>query len=236
MKTGTFELYAPDGAALEVGCGFNQSPEKIGKDAVLVIVNSAAILDGAPQFLEHLASGQADWVWAVLRHPGKETEEARLSPECSGTEFAEFLAGPVIEALVEKTGFLPTRRILCGCGLGALHAVHTARTLPGVFTRFGCLSTSFEDLSQSLPHRAGGLLALDEAPGPPVADRMFFDHGDTGLDECYEPYHRELESILRAKGWMPGREFLVRKFPGGTHTPGSWRQRLPGALDFLLEG
>jgi enterochelin esterase-like enzyme len=124
-------------------------------------------------------------------------------------------------------------RTLAGAGLGALNVFHTAIAHPGVFSRFVCLSTSFEDVSQSLPDHSAALRALEAEPALERGIRMYFDHGDQGLDECYGVYHGILAAHLREKGWKDGREFVVREIHGGAHSEISWRARLGEALRFL---
>jgi hypothetical protein len=63
--------------------------------------------------------------------------------------------------------------------------------------------------------------------------KLFLDYGTTGLDECYEPYHRDAGAILRAKGWKDDREFRIARTARGSHDPASWRNRLDPALRWL---
>ncbi len=156
-----------------------------------------------------------------------------LSPELGGAGYAEFLVNELLPYL--DAGYRtipgPAARILAGASLGALLTFYVSLHHPGVFGKFVCLSTSFEDVSQSLPQHAGQLLALESWTILPSGVRMFFDYGDTGLDECYEVYHKELASLLRSKGWKD--EFTIREVPGGTHSELSWRARFGTALRFL---
>ncbi|MDX2079276.1 MAG: hypothetical protein SFU53_00685 [Terrimicrobiaceae bacterium] len=62
---------------------------------------------------------------------------------------------------------------------------------------------------------------------------MYFDYGSVGLDECFEPYHRDLGSLLREKGWCDGLEFKIRRAVDGRHDELSWRGRIGDALRFL---
>jgi enterochelin esterase-like enzyme len=182
-------------------------------------------------------------VVAAVHHPTGENEwgesfrDRELSPERSGASYAQFLVSELIPFLEERFHLKesPENRTLVGASLGALNAFFTAIHHPGVFGRFACLSTSFEDLSESLPHETGELAALARTPALPPNTRMFFDYGENGLDECYEPYHNELAELLLAKGWQENREFTIRKVSGGTHHERSWRQRLGDALRFLAQ-
>jgi len=111
--------------------------------------------------------------------------------------------------------------------------LYTAIHYPGVFSRIACLSTSFEDVTDSPSRDAVQLQALEVEPALPDGVRMYFDYGTLGVDECYEPYHRELGGILRKKGWKNGREFVIQKIQGGSHDELSWRERFGQALRFL---
>lgn len=156
-----------------------------------------------------------------------------LSPELGGAAYAEFLVHELIPHLDThyRTLAEPSARILGGASLGGLLAFYTALHHPGVFGKFACLSTSFEDVSQSLPRNSGQLLALESAPAMPNDARMYFDYGESGLDECYEVYHAELAGLLRSK--MDPDRFSIRCIHGGTHSELSWRLRFGDALRFL---
>jgi enterochelin esterase-like enzyme len=156
-----------------------------------------------------------------------------LSPELGGAGYSQFLVTELLSYLDARYRTLPRpdARILGGSSLGALLTFSVSLNHPGVFGKFVCLSTSFEDISQSLPQHAAQLLALEWVSDLPSGVRMYFDYGDTGLDECYEVYHGILASLLRSKGWSD--QFTVRQIPGGNHSELSWRARFGAALRFL---
>jgi enterochelin esterase-like enzyme len=175
-----------------------------------------------------------------VRHPeGFSPEDItlrdyELSPELGGEGYAGFIAQELVAHMDQhyRTIASPSSRILGGVGLGALHAFHTALRHPGIFGGLACLSTSFEDISQSLPTNCAALRLLEETPTLPKNLRMHFDYGDQEIDECYEGYHSLLASSLRSKGLVEGREFQIQRIPGAGHTPISWRARLGNALSF----
>jgi enterochelin esterase-like enzyme len=158
-----------------------------------------------------------------------------LSPQLGGAAHAQFVSTELVAHMDEHYRTISNQkaRTLGGAGLGALNTFHTAIAHPGVFGRFVCLSTSFEDVSQSLPDQCAALKALEAEPALDGGIRMYFDHGDQGLDECYGVYHSMLAEHLRAKGWSEGREFSIREIHGGSHAEISWRQRFGEALRFL---
>jgi len=158
-----------------------------------------------------------------------------LSPELGGAAYAQFVATELVEHMDAhyRTLARTEARILGGAALGGLNTFFTALRHPGVFSKFICLSTSFEDVSLSLPSNSRQLLALADVPALPAAIRMFFGFGGQGLDECYEPYHAELGSLLRQKGWRDGEEFSISQRSDGTHEELSWRKQLGDALLFV---
>jgi enterochelin esterase-like enzyme len=160
-----------------------------------------------------------------------------LSPEFGGAAHAQFVSTELVAHMDQHYRTIANRqaRTLGGAGLGALNVFHTAISHPGVFSRFVCLSTSFEDVSQSLPLQSASLQALEAEPALDAGIRMYFDHGDQGLDECYGVYYTLLAENFRAKGWAEGREFTIREIPGGSHSEISWRARFDPALRFVNE-
>lgn len=179
-----------------------------------------------------------------IRHPDGFSEEDRpmrdfdLSPELGGAAYSRFVAGELVSHMDThyRTLARPEARILGGVALGALNTFYTALTHPGIFANFLCLSTSFEDVPMSLPSESRQLNSLASLPDLPMGIRMYFDYGTNGIDECYEPYHAELGSLLRQKGWKDGQQFVIRKIDGGSHNELSWRNRLGPALEFLAGG
>jgi len=160
-----------------------------------------------------------------------------LSPELGGAAYAQFLVTDLIAHMDTRYRTLarPESRLLAGASLGGLISFYTAIHYPGVFGKVACLSTSFEDVSQKLPRDAAELHALEALTALPDQVKIFFDYGTAGLDECYEPYHAELGSLLREKGWYDGRQFQIARVEGGSHSEISWRARFGAALRFLAQ-
>lgn len=158
-----------------------------------------------------------------------------LSPEFGGAAYAQFIATELVPHMDQHYRTIAKReaRTLGGSGLGALNTFHTALAHPGIFRNFVCLSTSFEDMSQSLPCDSALLQVLAAEPALEPDARMYFDYGDQGLDECYRGYHDLLAGHLRAKGWSDGKQFAIREIPGGSHSEISWRARFGDALKFV---
>lgn len=132
----------------------------------------------------------------------------------------------------------PSARWVCGAGHDGVAAFRSVLDHPELFGAAACLSTSFEGTEGAPPlhspmlnelERRSGLLQGGLGLGPYV----FFDYGSLGLDECYEPYHRDLGAILRGRGWRDDQEFRITRSVGESHDPKSWQTRLGPALRWL---
>ena len=129
----------------------------------------------------------------------------------------------------------PAARWILGTGHQAVIALHAVLNFPTLWGKAACLSTSFEGIEGAPPMHSHILRDLEERVVLPTQSRLYFDYGTLGLDECYEPYHRDLGAILRSKGWQVGREFQITRSAGGAHDVASWNARLAPALRWLAQ-
>ena len=127
----------------------------------------------------------------------------------------------------------PSGRWICGTGHDGITALRAVLDRSDLFGRGACLSASFEGAEGAPPLHSPMLRELEERSSLPEDTRIFLDYGTVGLDECYEPYHRDLGAILRGKGWQDDREFHIVRTQGGSHDPASWQRRLGSALRWL---
>mgnify|MGYP000479291808 CR=1 FL=1 len=127
----------------------------------------------------------------------------------------------------------PEARWICGTGHSAAEALRLVLNRPDLAGRAACLSTSFEGVEGAPPLHSRLLRELEVRTDFPTGVKLFLDYGTIGLDECYEPYHRDAGAIFRTKGWKDDREFRITRTMGGSHDPASWRNRLEPALRWL---
>ncbi len=120
-----------------------------------------------------------------------------------------------------------------GTGHTGVTAFRTLLDHPNLFGAACCLSTSFEGMEGAPPPHSSMLLHLEERKSLPPGSRIYFDYGTVGLDECYEPYHRDLGAILRCRGWKDGEDFQIHRHTGGSQDITSWQQRIGPALRWL---
>ena len=140
----------------------------------------------------------------------------------------------IIDTLSDQFRVLdsPLARWIGGTGHAAVTAFRTLLDQPELFGAACCLSTSFEGVEGAPPPHSSMLLNLEERKSLPMG-RVFFDYGTIGLDECYEPYHRDLGALLRTRGWKDGVEFEICRVNGGFQEISSWEQRIGPALRWL---
>ena len=141
----------------------------------------------------------------------------------------------IIDTLSDQFRVLdsPSARWIGGTGHAAVTAFRTLLDQPKLFGAACCLSTSFEGVEGAPPPHSPMLLELEERKSLPTGRRIIFDYGTIGLDECYEPYHRDLGALLRTRGWKDGVEFEICRVNGGSQEISSWQQRIGTALRWL---
>lgn len=146
-------------------------------------------------------------------------------------------AAELIDHLLSEHRILeaPEARWICGTGHSAAEALRLVLNRPDLAGCAACLSSSFEGTEGAPPLHSRLLRELEDRTALPAGVKLFLDYGTLGLDECYEPYHRDAGAILRAKGWKQGAQFEIQRVPGGSHTPDSWSVRLEPALRWLAK-
>jgi len=164
-------------------------------------------------------------------------EEGILPPMivAARTEGSTADAGELIGYLVSTHRILeaPEARWVCGTGHSAAEALRLVLNRHDLTGRAACLSTSFEGAEGAPPLHSRLLRELEECTDLPAGVKLFLDYGTLGIDECYEPYHRDVGAIFRANGWRDDREFRITRTAGGSHDPASWQNRLGPALHWL---
>jgi enterochelin esterase-like enzyme len=140
-------------------------------------------------------------------------------------------------------GIWRTRRgredtFILGASMGGLASLNALAVRPDVFGAAACLSTHWPlRPPQQLPgEEIAAAIAgwLSGSLGAPQGRRLYFDHGDKGLDARYAPFQAGVDALLAAAGWRQGAELMTRVFPGADHNEAAWRLRAEVPLGFLL--
>lgn len=149
-----------------------------------------------------------------------------------GREYAEFVTREVVPFIARNypvgTGALNTG--FGGSSYGAIAALNTAVTKPGVFGKLLIESPSLYVGGEYLLRRAR---SAERWPG-----RVYLGVGTaetSRFERNLETVNNvlELESILRRAG-LGARRLRVVVEEGATHSEGAWAGRLPDAIEFLF--
>ncbi len=118
---------------------------------------------------------------------------------------------------------------LIGSSMGGLISAYALCEYPEVFGAAACLSTHW-------PAGNGKMADYLAARLPdPQHHRFYFDFGTETVDARYEPFQREVDEVMRRRGYLEGRDWVTRKFCGEEHSERAWRRRLDIPLRFLLK-
>ncbi len=125
-----------------------------------------------------------------------------------------------------RTG--PGDTFVMGSSMGGLIALYAVAEYPRVFGGAACLSTHW-------PVAGGAVVSWVRGALPdPASHRIWFDHGTATLDSLYAPYQRRVDAAMKARGYVEGKSWITRVYPGADHSERSWRVRVAEPLEFLL--
>ncbi len=121
-----------------------------------------------------------------------------------------------------------------GSSMGGLISMYAQCEYPGVFGGALCFSThwpvSMDDSSPLIPLNIVEYFS-ENVPG---GKTWYFDHGTRGLDQYYEPYQQQIDSILMEKQYIANDNWMSRKFEGHDHNERDWHRRLHIPLTFVF--
>jgi alpha-glucosidase len=127
----------------------------------------------------------------------------------------------------------PESTFLMGSSMGGLISIYALARYPSVFGGAGCLSTHWP-----------GLVPFDGNPFPlrmqqflagylPGGKKIWFDHGTKGLDAEYTDLQKQVDVVMREKGYDES-HWVTHVDVGADHVEDAWKSRLHLPLTFLL--
>ncbi|WP_017668728.1 alpha/beta hydrolase-fold protein [Sandarakinorhabdus sp. AAP62] len=157
--------------------------------------------------------------------------------------YVALLADTVLPLLRAQHGVAPGKAVIAGSSMGGLASLNALMQRPDLFRAAGCLSTHWPVLAPQPEPQAGEVPAIQTAIadwigarlGPPAGRRLWFDHGDQGLDQHYATFQTVADSAVVNAGWRRDTDFVSRYFPGTGHNEASWAARLALTFTFLFE-
>lgn len=147
--------------------------------------------------------------------------------------YLEFLVKE-LKPFIQKTfnaSEKPEDNVIMGSSMGGLISLYAICEYPDIFGGAGCISTHWP-----VPVAGKAFISQLESSLPsPINHRVYFDFGTKTLDEQYEPYQLEVDSIMRKRGYIEGNNWITKKFEGADHSERSWQARVHIPIRFLLQ-
>jgi len=154
-------------------------------------------------------------------------------------DYLKFLVKELKPMVDEKYNTRPGKASTCimGSSMGGLISWYAACEYPDVFGAAGCLSThwpgSISDIDERIPQSFTDYIRknLKAENG----QKIYFDYGTETLDASYEPYQLKVDKVMKQNGFVEGKNWLTKKYPGHDHSEISWNKRLHVSVLFLME-
>jgi predicted alpha/beta superfamily hydrolase len=161
-----------------------------------------------------------------------------------GDAYLRWLTGtlkPMID-LAYRTKKDRDHTAIAGSSMGGLISCYAFTRYPKVFGRAACVSTHWPlgNPEETAVHKDEIVkLWADEFArglGKPKGRRLWMDHGDQTLDAYYPPYQAAITPKIGAQGWIEGKDFVVRAYPGTPHEENAWAARMDDIFGWMLTG
>ncbi|TAD82255.1 MAG: alpha/beta hydrolase [Bacteroidetes bacterium] len=182
---------------------------------------------------ESLSPMEKDTVTAQLQRAGRTTQVFKPVSD----NYLRFLVEELKPLIDKSYPTLPDRphTFVAGSSMGGLISMYAICEYPNVFGGAACISTHWP-----------GLWSLDNNPVPqaflaylkqnlpdPESHKLYFDYGDQTLDALYPALQRQVDEVMRSKGFSSN-NWITKYFPGQDHSELAWNRRLHVPLTFLL--
>jgi enterochelin esterase-like enzyme len=125
---------------------------------------------------------------------------------------------------------------IMGSSMGGLISMYALCEYPDVFGKAACLSTHWIGLKnvQNNPIPNAFFKYLKAKLPNPKTHKIYFDFGTKTLDAEYIMYEKDVNDILKNKGFNASNSKNL-KFENADHTEKSWNTRLKIPLQFLFK-
>ncbi|WP_353147669.1 alpha/beta hydrolase-fold protein [Flavobacterium sp.] len=124
---------------------------------------------------------------------------------------------------------------IMGSSMGGLISMYALCEYPTIFGKAACLSTHWIGLKnvENNPIPTAFFKYLMAKLPNPKTHKIYFDFGTATLDAEYVRYEKDVNEILKAKGFGSSNSKNL-KFENADHTENSWNKRLEIPLQFLF--
>lgn len=162
--------------------------------------------------------------------------------------YLKFLAEELVPYVDQHFPTIAQRdhRFLMGSSMGGLISLYALSKYPALFGGAGCLSIHWiiaTNPQLTTPPDRATLAVIAQSYRTwlqqhlPTAGhhKIYFDHGDQGLDALYGEHQQQIDQLVRAKNYQQNKDWVTRYFAGTDHNEKAWRARLAEPLRFLLK-
>lgn len=158
----------------------------------------------------------------------KRTEE--LDPEAEGDNYARFLVEELKPMIDKEFRTFPdaAHTGVGGSSLGGLISMYIGWKYPQTFSKIAAVSVHLQ------LHDSKLINDIETSGSFPKTARVYMDYGTKGIDADYEPYVKRMAGLLKKWGWIEGKNLMVYKAVGETHSEVAWRKRVKIPLQFLF--
>lgn len=121
-----------------------------------------------------------------------------------------------------------------GSSMGGLISMYALCEYPAIFGGAMCLSThwiiTFDD---SFPEASKTLVDYF-SQNLPAQKKWYFDFGTKGLDQYYEPWQNQIDSILEKSNYVKNKNWKTLIYEGHDHNERFWNSRVDIPLKLLF--
>ncbi len=125
---------------------------------------------------------------------------------------------------------------IAGSSMGGLISMYAWCEYPQIFGNAACLSTHWPGIFtlENNPIPTGLLRYMEKQVPPSGKNRIWFDHGTATLDALYSGLQKDVDSLMKAKGYT-SKNWKTKVYPGADHSEKAWRNRFGEILLFLMK-
>ncbi|MFD2513015.1 alpha/beta hydrolase [Pontibacter locisalis] len=173
----------------------------------------------------------------LAKLPSTVKEIALFASGVQSDDYLKFLVKELKPYIDSNFSTRPEREntFIAGSSMGGLISWYAMCEYPETFGGAACLSTHWVGIfsTQNNPIPVAFMTYLKKNLPSPVTHKLYFDYGTETLDALYEPYQKQVDEIMKEKGYTSS-SWVTKKFVGEDHSERAWRKRLAIPVTFLL--
>lgn len=183
---------------------------------------------------ESLSKDQQDFVTKQLKTAGRTNEVFQPISD----NYLKFIVTE-LKPMIDKTYSVNTDKantFIAGSSMGGLISIYAICEYPETFGGAACMSTHWPGTftAENNPVPDAFVKYLSKHLPDPKTHKIYFDYGDQTLDAMYPPLQKNVDEVMKAKGFSD-KNWVTKYFPGKDHSEKSWNERLDIPLQFLLK-